>query len=647
MANKLVNYTGKFLISLLVILLVLSFAFWGVGDVMRGTANMAVAKVGNEEIPEADYRKLLNQEYEKLRQTFGGNVDPAAFESLGIGPRLLQQMIDETLVSGHARELGIYFSSDPIKVEIRNAPAFQTEQGQFDPDAFRRYLYTLNETEESFLEKVQEGLQGQALIESLTLALPVTDELTQAMYALEHEERTLRVLEIPSDYVASVGEPADAELTAYYAQNKEKFASPEIRSATVALLDDDAIKEETAVSEEELKTLYEERKKDFVVPEKRKVQLMVFGDEAKASVAIAALNEGKDFLSVAKEVAEQEKDETEYGEVSEFDLFPELGAAIFALKEGAYTASPVQSDLGWHVAKVTGITPATELDSDQVIPLLRDELQASRRDEVLHSLSTQLEDALAGGATLEEAAERSGARIEKFTRIVREEEQQKSAAVDPEMVNLIFSTPESQMSDVRRLTDDAGFYVLRVDSVAPRREKALDEVKGSVIQAWKAFKRREVLAMLATQARAEAISKGGKDVLAAAQKLLAADAPLVKAMDVKVKGTVEISKERTLTRGTVPASEDALPPALLQQVFTQKEGEITEPVATPDGDWVIAHISSVKKAMQPDEQVLPSYKERLRFAYMQDVWSQMTSYLRMQTPVEIFEDRLASPETAE
>ena len=68
----------------------------------------------------------------------------------------------------------------------------------------------------------------------------------------------------------------------------------------------------------------------------------------------------------------------------------------------------MRSPFGWHVLRVTGVEPAQSRPLDAVRDELRAALAQERAADLAFERANQVEDALAGGATLEEAAKRFG-----------------------------------------------------------------------------------------------------------------------------------------------------------------------------------------------------------------------------------------------
>ena len=99
----------------------------------------------------------------------------------------------------------------------------------------------------------------------------------------------------------------------------------------------------------------------------------------EAEAAIVRLDGGADFAELAQELSEGPSGENggELGYFGRGSMVPPFEAASFALKKGTHSATPIETQFGWHVIKVEDkrVRPAPEL--------------ASVREEIINSLSVE------------------------------------------------------------------------------------------------------------------------------------------------------------------------------------------------------------------------------------------------------------------
>jgi len=78
----------------IVILITIPFALWGVQSYFGNPADIPVATVNGEEIPLYEYYNELSRRRQALLSQAGGNIDPAVWES----PQLRNEGVESTTV---------------------------------------------------------------------------------------------------------------------------------------------------------------------------------------------------------------------------------------------------------------------------------------------------------------------------------------------------------------------------------------------------------------------------------------------------------------------------------------------------------------------------------------------------------------------
>ncbi|ARN84608.1 peptidylprolyl isomerase [Candidatus Nucleicultrix amoebiphila] len=111
------------------------------------------------------------------------------------------------------------------------------------------------------------------------------------------------------------------------------------------------------LNEKAVKEAYDAYVKEFPKgKEEVKVRHVVVKDEATAKKIIKRLEEGEDFLKLAREFSIDKSTASEGGDlgyISEGDMVPPMFLkAAMELKSGGFSKSPVKSDFGWHILKV-------------------------------------------------------------------------------------------------------------------------------------------------------------------------------------------------------------------------------------------------------------------------------------------------------
>jgi peptidyl-prolyl cis-trans isomerase D len=477
-------------------LLILSFAVWGIGDILRpgvkGTA--ALATVGGTKITFDQFRRQLTRTIELQRQRLGVTLTFRQAYQLGLANQVLQNMISEELLALGAKDAGVTISTDLVSREIREDRNFRNRFDEFDRAIFMRALEQSRLTEAGYVAaRRREIARGQYTgILAANDALPRS--LVNRLYRYENEKRVADVVVIADSSVKKIPEPSEAAIAAYHKKHAKRFTAPELRRIVAIVLTPAEVAASIEVSDADLRRAYQERSAEFLSKERRTVEQMLFSDEATAKKAYAALKAGQAFDKVAKEIAKQEAGALSLGTVDKDGLpLKVLGDTAFKLKEGGYSA-PVKSDLGWHILRVTKIEKTKTKPFAEVKAKLKADIQKERAGDKLVKLTNQIEDELGSGATIEEAAKKYNIKVSKYPAVDRQGNDAdgnkiKGLLTAPEFLSRVFELEEGEDSGIAETRGGASF-VVRVDKITKPALRPLAKVRDQVVAAIKKEARR-------------------------------------------------------------------------------------------------------------------------------------------------------------
>ncbi len=587
MLQVLRSSVGGYLAKIMFALLIGSFALWGVGDMITRFVKpeRPVATVGGAEIAGPEVVQSFQRRVAQLRSQFGGRLTTEQAIQFGLLDQTVQQMVAERLFDLESQRVGIAIGADLVRQRIRDEPAFKDATSRFNPVQFEAALRNAGLSEATYVALLRHDLARELMAGAVVAGVSVPAPLVDQLYRYRGEKRVAELLTIANASIADIPAPSGEDLAKFHQDNAARFTAPEYRQGYLVSLRPTDLAGEVTVDEAKLKEEYDRRQAEFVTPERREVSQILFSDEAQARTA-----------------ADQ------------------LKAGGFALAQGGVT-EPLQSPLGWHLLKVDRVEPGSSRDFAQVRETLRHDLAVEQASEIAYKLSTKLEDELAGGASLRDAAAKLALKVVEMAPTDRQGAVQDGkplaglTANDPAL-SALFQTAEGANS---KLTDtpDGGYVVVHVDKLIAPSLKPLDSVRTEVDGAWKAARQAE-----AATAKAQALVqriKAGEDFAKVAQ-----DAGLTPTTTPAV------------IRATGPRA-DAPPAQVVARMFQLKPGEVGD---TPIQDGhVILRLSEIQPADpgQSREEVA-ALSDQLKRAMSQEVLEAYGTALRQRYPVSIDRD---------
>ncbi|MDE1147757.1 MAG: SurA N-terminal domain-containing protein [Azospirillaceae bacterium] len=601
------KFSGSWFSKILFVVLIICFGIWGVGRVGTTVSDQAVARVGSTEISPEDVDRAFKQQVSRLRQSMGPDLTNDQAKQMGLMRSALQDEIQRALIKEATHDFGLRVSEEAAAQKIADMPVFKGKTGQFDPMMMRMLLAQNNLTEEQVVAEVREDMARTEVTEALAAGVQVPAQMARDIVRYRGEERGAETLFVADKSMPDPGTPDQKALEDFHKAQAVRYTAPEYRALTVATLSTDAIAKAEDVSDDDLKKAYEARTAEFVKPEHRDVDQVLVDSQEQAQKIAKAAAAGKSLADAAKEAGATT---LPLAGVTKAELPAELQDVAFSLPQGK-VSDPVHSGFGWHVIAITKIVPGSTQTLDEVKAKLVEQVKAERATDQLYDLSNKMDDALSGGASLDEAAQKAGAAIVKIPAVDKEGKDPAGKPVTTvpalaKVVQTAFTVATGENSNMIEGERNKSYFAVRVDSIQAPAVRPLDQIKDQVVADWKASKRSE-----AAQAKAKAI----------VEKLKAGTPADQVAKDMGAVYT------RQPPVGRTPPKDVGMPAQLIDTLFTLKVGEVTSAAAT-DGQMV-ARLAAVVAMPEPlmNQQTTIAQKQ-LRDGVAGDLYFQFMDALR-------------------
>ncbi len=480
--NASANWLGRAVMGTVMVLLAASFAVWGINDIFRGFGRSTLAKIGGTEIPIEQFRQLYNERLQQIGRQFGRALTPEQANAFGLDRQVLSDMIAEAGLDQQARKMGLGLSDADVVRRITGDSAFQTK-GQFDRAKFEQFLREVGYSEQRFFNEQRRIMLRRQIIDSLTGDLPVPKAWLEAINQFQNQERSIEYVMLGPAQAGDVPEPTADELSKYFEARKILFRAPEYRKIATVLVTPAEIGKSMEISDADMKAYYDEHRSRYVTPERRHVEQIVFPNAQEAEAAEAKLKGGLSFAALAAERGLKDQD-IDLGMLPKAEIIdPAVADAAFSLKDGEISPA-VKGRFGTVIVTVLKIEPEVEKTLAEVTPQIRGDITAERAKAEVQSLHDKIEDARAGGSTLEEAAQKAKLPVMTYD-VDRTGHDPGGTQVAnlphaAEVINAAFASDVGVENDP--ISADGGYIWYDVTGITPPRDRTLDEVKSQVEQ---------------------------------------------------------------------------------------------------------------------------------------------------------------------
>ena len=612
MLDKLRESAHGIFAKILLGILVVSFGIWGIGDIFRSSGGVtSVATIGKYNISEREYGIALSHKQNELLQKLGKNFDANLLNKLGIGQIVLKDLIDIKLLANEIDNLGINVGDDEIGKAIINNSNFFDKEGKFAKNIYLAILKANGLKEKDYEDELRKDIAAKILIDTVASGVAVSDNMVQALYKVEGEQRIADILIISPNAVKQIPIPTDKEIKSYYDSHSKAYATPEYRSISLVELKLADIANKIQVSEEEIKQSYEERITEFHHPEKRIAEQMIFAKEEDAKRALQEVKKSN-FAEIAKSSNILNKGKISLGAISKKELISDAADELFALPENSVSRI-IKSDFGWHIFLIGKKIPESDAPLSEVKGIISKDIALRKAQDTVSHLSNDFEDSLAGGASFASSAEKIGQKIITLPAINNEGKSVDGKKVSvpnyDKFLEVAFATAEKEHSAA--ISDNDGSYlILQVDNINASSVRPLAEVKDKIISELKEEKKQDLLKKLADSS----VSNFGKDVF---------DKTIISSGKIKRDSIVSSDKK-------------PLPKPLILEIFGSQIGANTKAYQSQNGDYLIAKVRDIIPApVQPEKLALEKIRNELKKSLANEFYDNYINYLRGKYSVTI------------
>ncbi len=424
------GWVGKTILALITI----PFALFGIDSYLsQAGKNVAVAKVNGSDISVQEYSNALQNLRNRLQSE--GKVDQAELERPEIKSLVLDQLINQQLLSEEIRHAKYSISDAQLATYITGMPAFQKD-GKFSQELYDETLQQNKLTPSKFEAGMRSDLLAQQAQDGVAKLGFVSHASADNTLKLMNQKRVATIAEIKTkDFISQV-KVDPAQVKAYYEEHKDKLREPERVKIEFVLFSASSLVHDIKVDDAEVKKFYEENAAKYQGDEQRRASHILIGfgvsatpeqkqqAKAKAESLLAAIKKNpKAFEELAIKNSQDPGSAAKGGDLGSFGR----GAMVKPFEDSAFSmkvnevSNLVESEFGYHIIKVTEITGQTS-DFESLKPQIKGDLLYQKAQAAFVEKAESFSNAVyEQSGSLAPAAKEFGSQVQHSDWVTREE----------------------------------------------------------------------------------------------------------------------------------------------------------------------------------------------------------------------------------
>lgn len=617
-------------------LLIIPFALWGINEYFDNGGKLVAATVNGNEISQREFQQAFYEQRSRMQQMLGAQYDAQLFDPQ-IKQRVISELVDRELLLQHAKNMGYRVSDQTVVSTIQGIDAFR-ENGAFSATLYQQQVQMQGQSPAAFEQRVKRLITAGQLPDGLATSVLITDAELDAVIKLEEQQRDFQYLVLKAENFKDTSVASEEAINAYYEKHAERFMTQEQLRVAYVELSADALRSDQAPGEDELREFYEANNSQFKVAEERQashilIQIEEGADEdavaaarQKAESLHAQIKAGESFEQLARKNSDDPGSAELGGDLGYFGrgmMEGDFEEVVFSLNEGE-VSEPVLTSFGFHIIKLTGIRAEESKPFDEV----REEIAAMfKKDEAerkyfelaekLTNMAYETPDSLRGVADtldleLKESpffTRRGGAGIFANPRVT-------TLAFSDDVLKQGFNSEPIELGENHVI-------VLRLLEHQPASRRPLAEVKAQVIESLVQEKAQES-ARAAGEKVVQQLSSGESDTVLAtvSAEWLSAGSITRKATDAKIN------------------------PAIIKQAFRLQHPTTESPrfdgIALSSGDYAVIRLDKVTDGdpAAADKAARETVKRRLASEQAANAQARLVAALKSTAEVVVHSEEL-------
>ncbi|MGB2803723.1 MAG: peptidylprolyl isomerase [Candidatus Zixiibacteriota bacterium] len=303
---------------------------WGMDLGSRKQRRGVIASINGEEIELYTFQYYYDQALRQAEKEQGDVDDQTAIQ---IRDEVFNNLLNDVLLNQEAAKRRIEVTDTEMyeymrrypPPELREHPAFQTPEGEFD---YQKYVQALADPRvpwDQVEQMIRPNLRMGKLQQAILSLVRVTDSEAERFYRDENEKVNVEYLLVPAyEFQRQNLSLSDQSIEAYYQDNRDEFQTDPSANLSYVFFE----KKPSQADEDEIKERLVEIKEEIL--------------------------EGEDFAGMAEDYSDDVGSGKDGGNLGWFGK----GAMVEAFEQTAFSlepgeiSEPVKTQFGWHLIKV-------------------------------------------------------------------------------------------------------------------------------------------------------------------------------------------------------------------------------------------------------------------------------------------------------
>ncbi|MDC3080717.1 peptidylprolyl isomerase [Paracoccaceae bacterium] len=475
---RLKGNISKFFAWIMVSIVIISLAGFGIQDVILGSMGQNIATIGKEKITVDEFLKSVENEILNFSQKNNVTLSIEEAKKYGLINKALNDLLAKKIFDNLIKNEGISRGDKSVADYIKTVESFKNINGGFDVEKYKRYVAATGVNIKEFESALKDDLVRELILN--VFEAPTKIETTMLEKSIEHyfQSRNISFIELNLNTFRDFSKkPSVSDISIYFEKRKDQFKSPNRKTLKLAAINFVDLVNQQTIGNKLIKKYYDENVASFKNEEKRLIDILSFSDEGDDNKKrIQAIKENSELFDEEISSRGLKTEDVTLGFVNKSMSKENENLKKLFDKENIGVYGPFETDLGLAIYRIREISAETQIHffdaKSDIRNLLASEIAKNETFKLLEDLNNEV----AAGQTLEDLSPKFSLSIETLE--IENNELPDRFKKDPNAKTL-FDNVSDQITEFVLLGDNS-LLAMKVDNELKSRALTLDEASKDI-----------------------------------------------------------------------------------------------------------------------------------------------------------------------
>ncbi|MAK10128.1 MAG: hypothetical protein CML36_06590 [Rhodobacteraceae bacterium] len=405
---------SKFFAWIMVALVIVSLAGFGIQDVILGSMGQNIATIGKEKISVDEFLRSVENEILNFSQENDITLSVEEAKAYGLVNKALNDLIAKKIFDNLIKNKGISREDKSIADYIKTVESFKSISGDFDVEKYKRYVAVTGVNIKEFESALKDDLVRELVLN--VFGAPTKIETTFLEKSIEHyfESRDVSLIELNLNTFRNFSKkPSESDISKYFEKRKDQFKSPNRKTLKLAAINFADLVDQQIIENKLIKDYYDENVASFKNEEKRLIDILSFSDEGDESrKRIQEIKENTELFNEEISSRGLKTQDVTIGFVKKSIANENNNLKTLFDKENIGVYGPFETELGLAIYRIREISVENQIAfadaKSDIRTLLATEIAKNETFKLLEDLNNEV----AAGQTLEDLASKFSLSVE-------------------------------------------------------------------------------------------------------------------------------------------------------------------------------------------------------------------------------------------